>query len=617
MRLAALALFAPLVLAQSSRETAVTAVRTWPTADGTRIAIEVSGRFEFKYDRLHDPDRAYFDIKGARPSIDGRRLWSRQVADKLVQRIRVAETAPGVTRVVVDLTGAVEVNPSVLTKPYRLMIELRAAAPAAVTPLTESTVTPPVESAKVAEKKPPVPTAVSAGELTLAELARVETSKATEKKAPATSERPAKADSSRAGSPPVESAKVAEKKPPAANPVSAGELSLSELSRVETSKAAEKKPPAKSERPARADSSRAGSPPLESARGAEKKSPAAAPASSGELTLAELPRVETAKVVDKKPPASTSLSGAGPSAARSPAANEAMAPPAEPARIETARVESPAASGSHTALENSAAVTKPNLSAAELAKGARHTSTGSSSLTRALGLKLNRIVLDAGHGGHDQGTSGPKGLLEKDLVLDVTLRLGKLIEQGLGAEVIYTRSDDTFIPLEGRTALANEKKADLFLSIHANSSPVPRITGVETYYLNFTDSKDSMDLAARENAASERSIFELQDLLHKITMHEKLDESREFASRVQAALYAFSARSFPGQRNRGVKKAPFVVLIGAQMPSVLAEIGFLTNSREEQLLKRSDYRQKLAESLYRGVARYAESLSHFQVAQNH
>jgi N-acetylmuramoyl-L-alanine amidase len=254
-------------------------------------------------------------------------------------------------------------------------------------------------------------------------------------------------------------------------------------------------------------------------------------------------------------------------------------------------------------------------SPAELAKAARPSSSGSSSLTRALGLKLNRIVLDAGHGGHDVGTSGPKGLLEKELVLDVTLRLGKLIEQGLGAEVIYTRSDDTFVPLEGRTDLANEKKADLFLSIHANSSSVPRITGVETYYLNFTDSKEAMDLASRENAASQRSIFELQDLLQKITLHEKIDESREFAKRVQSAMFAFSLRTFPGQRDRGVKKAPFVVLIGAQMPSILAEIGFVTNTREEQLLKRPDYRQKIAESLYKGVSKYAESLSHFQLAQ--
>jgi N-acetylmuramoyl-L-alanine amidase len=193
--------------------------------------------------------------------------------------------------------------------------------------------------------------------------------------------------------------------------------------------------------------------------------------------------------------------------------------------------------------------------------------------------------------------------------------VGKMIEDKMGAEVVYTRSDDTFIPLEGRTALANEKKADLFLSIHANSSPVTRITGVETYYLNFADTKDAMDVAARENANAHESIFELRDIVQKITLHDKAEESREFASRIQSSLFAFSAQQLAGTKNRGVKKAPFVVLIGAQMPSILAEIGFLSNPREEILLKRPDYRQKLAEALFRGVQRYADSLSHFQVAQ--
>jgi N-acetylmuramoyl-L-alanine amidase len=263
----------------------------------------------------------------------------------------------------------------------------------------------------------------------------------------------------------------------------------------------------------------------------------------------------------------------------------------------------------------SAAVPAPPAPRIEIPKAAKRTSTGSNSLTRALGLKVERIVIDAGHGGHDQGTEGPKGLLEKDLVLDVATRLGKLVGERMGAEVIYTRSDDTFIPLDQRTALANERKADLFLSIHANSSPYPRIAGIETFYLNFSSSKDALDVAARENASSQKSIFELQDIIQKITQHDKAEESKEFASRLQAALYAFSARNLPGEKNRGVKKAPFVVLIGASMPSVLAEIGFLSNPREEALLKKPDYRQKLAEALYRGVARYSESLSHFQVAQ--
>ncbi len=246
---------------------------------------------------------------------------------------------------------------------------------------------------------------------------------------------------------------------------------------------------------------------------------------------------------------------------------------------------------------------------------AKHNASGDQSLTRALGLKLGRVVIDPGHGGHDVGTSGPSGLFEKDVVLDVATRLGALLEERLGSEVVYTRDDDTFIPLEERTRIANEHKADLFLSIHANSSPYRTAAGVETYYLNFTTSKTAMDLAARENASSQRSIFDLKDVLQKIAMKDKIDESREFAEHIQASLYAISSKSNAAAKDRGVKKAPFVVLIGAAMPSVLAEIGFLTNSADEALLRKPEQRQKIAEALYKGVASYADTLSHFQVAK--
>ena len=146
-------------------------------------------------------------------------------------------------------------------------------------------------------------------------------------------------------------------------------------------------------------------------------------------------------------------------------------------------------------------------------------------------------MVDAGHGGHDTGTIGPDGLMEKDLVLDVALRLGRLLETRLGADVIYTRDDDTFIPLETRTAIANEHQADLFISIHANSSSDPSARGVETYYLNFTSNADALEVAARENAVSQKSIFELQDLVKKITLKDKIDESRELATDVQQSLY--------------------------------------------------------------------------------
>lgn len=248
---------------------------------------------------------------------------------------------------------------------------------------------------------------------------------------------------------------------------------------------------------------------------------------------------------------------------------------------------------------------------------AKRNTSGDRSMIRVLGLKVGRIVLDPGHGGHDTGTVGPDGLKEKDLVLDVAKRLGALIESRLGSEVIYTRTDDTFIPLERRTEIANEAKADLFLSIHANSSPLLSAAGVETYYLNFTTSKSALEVAARENSGSQKTIFELQDLLEKIALKDKVEESREFATRIQSAIYSVASKSDSHARDRGVKKAPFVVLIGASMPSVLSEIGFISNSREETIMKRAEYRERLAEALYKGVSSYASTLSHFQVAQRH
>jgi N-acetylmuramoyl-L-alanine amidase len=235
----------------------------------------------------------------------------------------------------------------------------------------------------------------------------------------------------------------------------------------------------------------------------------------------------------------------------------------------------------------------------ETALPAKRNSSGDRSMIRVLGLKVGRIVLDPGHGGHDTGTVGPEGLREKDLVLDVAQRLGRLIEERMGSEVIFTRSDDTFIPLERRTEIANESKADLFLSIHANSSPLRSAAGVETYYLNFTTSKSALETASRENSGSQLSIYELQGLLEKIALKDKVEESREFASRVQTALYTLSAKSTDARsKDRGVKRAPFVVLIGASM-------------------RHEEYRQRTAEALYKGISSYASSLSHFQVAQRH
>lgn len=258
----------------------------------------------------------------------------------------------------------------------------------------------------------------------------------------------------------------------------------------------------------------------------------------------------------------------------------------------------------------------PDSTVASSIHEAEPTAAGERSLVRALGLKIGRIVVDAGHGGHDSGTLGPEGIQEKEVVLDVALRVGKLLNQKLGADIIYTRDDDTFIPLETRTAIANKSQADLFLSIHANSSRDSSARGVETYYLNFTSSPDALEVAARENAVSQQSVHQLADLVKKITLKDKIEESREFAADVQASLYSGLQKGNPGLRDRGVKKAPFVVLIGANMPSILAEISFLTNPDDARQLRDGAYRQRIAESIYQGVAKYVGGLSSVKVAQS-
>jgi N-acetylmuramoyl-L-alanine amidase len=233
---------------------------------------------------------------------------------------------------------------------------------------------------------------------------------------------------------------------------------------------------------------------------------------------------------------------------------------------------------------------------------------GSYSLARQLGLGARRIVIDAGHGGHDPGTIGPGGVQEKDVVLDVALRLAALVRNELGAEVVLTRPDDTFIPLEERTAIANSKGADLFLSIHANSSRNASSRGVETYFLNFAADTHAQAVAARENAISAATMKDLQHLVKAITLNSKIDESRDFAASVQEGIVGNLRREDPRLPDRGVHTAPFYVLIGANMPSVLAEIAFLSHPQEEKRLREAEMRQKIAEGLLAGVRAYLSSL---------
>jgi N-acetylmuramoyl-L-alanine amidase len=233
---------------------------------------------------------------------------------------------------------------------------------------------------------------------------------------------------------------------------------------------------------------------------------------------------------------------------------------------------------------------------------------GDRTLTRVLGLKIGRIVLDPGHGGHDLGTIGPGGLFEKDLVLSIARRLQKMLRENLGAEVVLTRSDDTFISLEERTEIANQHHADLFISIHANSSRIRSISGVETYFLDFARTKAEREVAARENATTMNNIRDLEDLIKKIAQADKSLESRELASIIQEKLYAGSRQFSRGTQNRGVRSAPFVVLIGANMPSVLAEVAFISNPKDERLLSKEANQNLLVKALFSGIEGYMKTL---------
>jgi len=466
---AAVLILLPAMAAAKSGIIQVTSVRAWSHPDSTRVIVETTGPFEYRADNASNPERLFFDVLHATPWIAHKRYATQPVNDALVVRVRIAETAPGTTRIVFDLTGPATYKVSRLEAPDRMVIEVRPkGAP-------EHAAEPVFFSPSVRRRS--VILAVNP--------------------------------------PPLDAAPLA--------PITTLDFAI---------------------------------------RAALAKPPKAIRNVAANVSVAAAPVVAAPQPVPYDPPA--------PAQAR-----------------EASRDLTPHAS------EN-----------------------GTRSLTRALGLKVNRIVIDAGHGGHDDGTVGPNGVLEKDVVLDVALRLAKLVQSRMGAEVVLTRSDDTFIPLHERTAIANQRKADLFLSIHANSSPAPSVAGTETFFLNFTNSPAALDVASRENAGPDKSVGELMNLIQSITLNDKITESETFAQTVQTSLFSQAAKSNAAARNRGVKRAPFVVLIGASMPSILAEIGFLSNPKDEANLNKPEYRQKIAEAIFKGLSQYSQSLSHFEVARD-
>jgi len=584
----------------------LTGIRHWSTPDYTRIAIDLEDEVKYEAGRVPRPNRIFFDLHDTKLASEllGKTF---KVEDGFVQRMRVAQYTATRTRLVLEVTDTSQYSAVLLPNPYRLIIDIHAkpssAKAADHNPIpqdgTKADSQPlPQGGTKSGSLGTPAshPSEPKSGSLGTPASAAEENKdsgvrQANEKSKSAATPAPEASSTRRASAP--DSGAPQRPEPsvaPGQSPSALGRRAQGALAR--NSQAAATKASARQTVSATHDSNQAAEKTADESQKTALAGVVAAPANSPSERAAK----STLESVGPRPDkAKLEIASALPPR---PAANRPEVPSSRPRGAST----------------QDGATGRTREAGRKATREARPTSSGDRSLIRVLGLKIGRIVVDPGHGGHDTGSIGPHGLREKDLALDVALHLGKLLEDRLGAEVIYTREHDTYVPLEARTALANKTQADLFISIHANSSRDPAARGTETYYLNFTSSPESLEVAARENAASEKSVFELQDLVKRIALKEKIEESREFATNVEKALHAGLARKTTGLRERGVKKAPFVVLIGANMPSILAEISFISNPSDERRLQSPEYRQKIAESLYRGVARYADGLSGVKVA---
>jgi N-acetylmuramoyl-L-alanine amidase len=552
----------------------ITGVRHWSTPDYTRVAIDVEQEVKFDSQRIAHPDRIFFDLRGTKlaSTLVGKTF---DVDDGFLKKIRVAEFKPGRTRIVLEVDDLSSYDAFLLPDPYRLIIDIHGKQKRA-TMLTANTAGAKSHSAPETETESATASLESDDDSADRAAMPVREAKSVPQKAQST---PGKVAIGFTKSGPVES-----DIPP--------ETATSDLQSSDPSKSVNGIGVVKTQVAVKGSNRKIPKTIVE----AEDQAPTTVATLEPEKIRPEA-KAGSSRVADSdedKPAKAHSPSSPSTTTSSSPSPHRKKPRP-----------------GSVTTASDTADL---QADVREVTREARPTAAGDRSLIRALGLKIGKIVIDPGHGGHDTGTIGPNGLLEKDVVLDVAKRLGRLLETRLGAEVIYTRQDDTFIPLETRTAIANRERADLFISIHANSSRDSDARGVETYYLNFTSSPEALEVAARENAVSEKSIHELQDLVKKIALKEKIDESREFAGDVQQSLYGGLALDNAGIRNRGIKKAPFIVLIGANMPSILAEISFVSNPTDERKMETAEHRQRIAESLYRGVSKYAGGLSGVKVA---
>ncbi len=557
----------------------VTNIHDWVGPNYTRVVIEAQGSFKYTTLRLSHPDRIVFDLPNTRlsPALIRKGIT---INGAFLHDIRAGQFKPDVTRIVLDVKNISNFSAFPLPNPFRLIIDVRGVSPevAENTPERANHASlaghGPVEQASVqknvpALKQPAAPRA----------MPQVEAARQTEPPVPKTASPAIVFEDQNAAKAAAESAgRNSAKQPTKGNPEAATDRNDLEAAK----------------------------PNAEAARDRHIQEPSKPATEIASNQRAERRAKETTEsAATTRPQSAPKAKVESASARETPVAVKDKTELAVARHTDDIAKREIAAAGKDNPPEGSTLSTRP----------ASPIEDGSQTLTRALGLKVARIVIDPGHGGFDTGTIGPRGLEEKNIVLDIGLRLRKLIETRTNSEVFMTRSTDKFVPLEERTAIANEDGADLFISIHANASHDPHVRGIETYFLNFTSDPEALQLAARENATSQESVHQLQNLIKKIALNNKIEESQELAHDVQTVLYRRMSHISPGIHNRGVRKAPFVVLIGANMPSILTEISFLSNPRSERLLRQPRYREDIAKAIFSGIEDYINNLGSVRVAQ--
>jgi N-acetylmuramoyl-L-alanine amidase len=588
--------------APSSTLPLVTGIRHWSTPDYTRVAIDLEQEVKYEAGRVSNPDRIFFDLHDTKlaSTLAGKTF---DVSDSFLRRVRVAQFQKNMVRVVLEVDPVSDYSAFLLPNPYRLIIDIHGRKPN--TPHTLMARAQQEEENRVPSPPPPssatqpMPSKTEVAKEAAADAAQPSANEAMQVVTLSSNASIAPANPEAAHqSLPATPRGAPDQPSPDFGPKMADGSFFSHAPQPAPDNAVVNQNPTRHATPPAVTKAEAETPRF------------VGPSEPGFIGPSQ-PAGVASEVTPPATPADNTASATTPESTKAEVSNlEGLERKATDKPTTQPTVEVVAPRGS---IRATLPIGKKNQRESEF-RQAQPNAEGQRSLIRALGLKVGRIVIDPGHGGHDTGTIGPGGLLEKDLVLDVSLRLGRLLQSKMGADVVYTRDDDTFIPLETRTAIANQQQADLFISVHANSSQDPSARGVEVYYLNFNPSPDALEVAARENAVSESSVHELGDLVKKIALKEKVEESREFATDVDHSLYQGIVGKDKTLRDRGVKKAPFIVLIGANMPSILAEISFVSNPGDERKLETPEYRQKIAESLYKGIARYINGLSGVKLA---